>query len=374
MATKKQPSEFQMEQQALHLKYRPRTLDKVIGHENVVTRIRGMLKSGKTPSAIALFGPPSAGKTTLARCIATEINGSLNSDYKEVNAADERGIDDVRELIKTSKFRPQTKKRIIFVDEAHQLVANNAAAQTWLKSLEEPSPSTLWIVGSMEQGKFGSTVGKAILSRCTQFILEQHTNNDLLKQALRIARGEDMDWAITEDRMILKELVRNSNGEMRTLANLIQGMQQYYDGLEKKPKVLSKDHLAEVVSTSESSDDRLAVQFMIGLYSLKFTQVQRALLDVTDAFSFVKKLTFISRFHLNLQVVDNGRHPKIWWNSQNRSFLDGLKKIKVEPQLGQIAATHAMLVEVQGRSATFTIEATDLLSAAAYNLIKSWAK
>src|SRR6185437_2088642 len=167
--------EQNLTQSALHLKYRPRALERVLGHSNVVTRLQGMMKSKKLPSAMAFFGPPSAGKTTLGRCVATAINGALNSDYREVNAADERGIDDVRELIKTSKFKPQSTKRIILIDEAHQLVSNNAAAQTLLKALEEPATDTTWIICSMEPSKFSSTVGKAILSRCTQFVLEQHS-------------------------------------------------------------------------------------------------------------------------------------------------------------------------------------------------------
>ena len=59
----------------LHSKYRPRTLDEVIGHEAAVTRLRGQIKSGKLRSAYLFTGPSSVGKTTLARCLAAEING-----------------------------------------------------------------------------------------------------------------------------------------------------------------------------------------------------------------------------------------------------------------------------------------------------------
>lgn len=360
-------------QVAFHLKYRPKTLKSVIGHENVVTRIQGILNSGKMPSAIAFFGPPSAGKTTLARCLATAINEKAieqMQDYKEVNAADERGIDDVRELVKISKFRPQSNRRIIVIDEAHQLVSNNAAAQTLLKPLEEPSKGTMWILCSMEPAKFSSTVGKAILSRCTQFVLEPHTNADLLKQAVRIARGEEMDYVLTEDKVELKALVRNSNGEMRTLGNLMQSLQQYYDGLPKKPKVLDKEHLAQVISSTESSDDRLAVSLMVGLYSLKFAQVQRALLDVQDPFMFIKKIANISSFLLNMAVVE-GRHSKIWFNSSNKEVLNKTKNLNLT--LGTLAAVHARIVKIQGQSATFQVPATDICSSELFYLIRELA-
>lgn len=361
--------EQNLTQNALHLKYRPKRLDKVIGHEKVKTRIRGMLNSGELPSAIAFFGPPSAGKTTLGRCVATEINGALNADFKEVNAADERGIDDVRELIKISKFKPQSKRRIILIDEAHQLVSNNAAAQTLLKSLEEPASSTMWIICSMEPSKFSSTVGKAILSRCTQFVLEQHTNVDLLKQAVRIARGESMDYLLDEEKVGLKHLVRNCNGEMRTLANLIQSGKQYYDGLEKKPKKLTKEHLADVINSTEASDDRVAVQLMIGLYSNKFALVQRSLLDVTDPFTFVKKCCWIASFMLNVAVLDGQRHSKVWWSQSNKEVHGATKGLKLS--LGTLAAVNAMMVKVQAQSLSFQVPATDLMSSECYYLIKS---
>jgi DNA polymerase-3 subunit gamma/tau len=358
----------------LHQKYRPTRLDRVIGQEVAVTRIRGMIETGKIPSAIAFFGPPSSGKTTLGRVIGVEINGrsiSKQQDFKEVNAADERGIDDVRELIRLSKYRPMLKKRIILIDEAHQLVSNNPAAQTLLKTLEEPSKNTLFIICSMEPEKFNSKVGKAILSRCTQFVLEPHTNADLMKQALRIVKGEQLSYLMTEDKSLLKALIRNSNQEMRTLANLMQSAQQYYDGLKVKPTTLTKAQISEVFSSTESADDKLAVDVMVGIYSMKFAAIQRALLDVADQFQFVKKLMWASSFMLNVAVLKGEKHPKLGWWGINREVHTKTKTLSLS--LGTLAAVNARLIRVSSQATTFQVPATDLLSSELYYLIKSLA-
>lgn len=376
MVTKKtQPTADTSMDGKIHLKYRPTKLDRVIGQEAAVTRIRGMLETGKIPSAIAFFGAPSAGKTTLGRVIGVEINGrpiSKQLDFKEINAADERGIDDVRDLIRLSKFKPQLKKRIILIDEAHQLVSNAPAANTLLKTLEEPSSGTMFIICSSEPEKFNSKVGKAILSRCTQFFLPVHTSADLLKQALRIARGEAMDFLVTEDKGLLKELVRNCNQEMRTLANLMQSAQQYYDGLKTKPKTLTKEQLSTVVSSTSSSDDKLATDVMLGIYGRKYAMVQRALLDVTDQFMFVKKLMGASAFMLNVAVLNGAKHPKLGWYGVNREVHAKTKDLKLN--LGTLAAVNARLVRVSSQATTFQVPATELLSSELYYLIKELAE
>lgn len=122
-----------MSDTALHTKYRPTSLDKLIGHEEAVTRMKGMISSGKIPSAILITGPTSVGKTTLARAFVSDLNGGekfLNSsDYKEINVADQRSIDDMRELVRLSKLRPMVgKKRVFVLDEAQSVCSNAAAA------------------------------------------------------------------------------------------------------------------------------------------------------------------------------------------------------------------------------------------------------
>lgn len=122
-----------VEQHSFHLKYRPRTFDEIIGHKDVVTRLRGMVKSGKIPNALFITGPSSVGKTTIARCLTAELNNvkdvAGSSDYIEMNAGESRSIEDIRQLIQTSKFRPQKNRRVIVIDEAQGILGNNVAAQ-----------------------------------------------------------------------------------------------------------------------------------------------------------------------------------------------------------------------------------------------------
>lgn len=358
-------------QTAFHTKYRPGTLEKIIGHTQAVTRLQGIIKTGKIPSALLITGPSSAGKTTLARAFAAAINGkpvSAQQDFKELNAADQRGIDDVRELIKISKFKPVNNKRVFVIDEAQQLVSNKAAIQAFLKPLEEPSPGTIWILCSMDPSKFMTGDGKAVSNRCVQIALEPHSDSDLMKQAVRIAKGEAMTYVMDAEKKLLSRVVENCNGEMRTLANLMQSLQQYYDGLEEQPKKLSLKDVSTALSSTESADEDLAVKVMLGLYAGKYTLVQRSLLDVQDGFMFIKKLMYLSEFMLNDAVLNGERHRKVWYSSANRKLKDGAQKLTLT--LGMHAAINAKLVRVAAQAASFQVSPEQLLSSELFYLIK----
>lgn len=119
---------------ALHLKYRPHTLEEVIGHQSVVTKLQGIIRSKKYPSAILFTGPSSAGKTTLARAFAASLSNvdtvERCPDFYEINGADTRTIDDMRRVIEVSALRPmKLPMRFIMVDEAQQILSLNASTQ-----------------------------------------------------------------------------------------------------------------------------------------------------------------------------------------------------------------------------------------------------
>lgn len=358
----------------LHTKYRPQSLDRVIGHETAVTRIKGMFAQDRVPNAFLITGPSAVGKTTIARCIAAEINGKpvieQQTDYKEINLGSERSIEDMRDLIKLSKFQPSGKRRVFVLDEAQALLANHAAATTLLKPLEESgSTKTLWILCSMDPGKFGSGNGKAIANRCSQIVLEPHTDADLLAQAKRIVVGEKMDYL--KNTALLETIVQASNSEMRTLANLVQGAQEYYAGLKTKPAKFDPEMLSKVLQSTETNDDRLVISVVAGALTGKYAQVQRALLDVTDPFQFLNRVLWAAQFLLNKEVV-NGRHPKVWFTPVNKEIINQLKAVKLT--LGHYAAFNECVVNTKIQAQGFAVGATELLSARIYRFIKENAK
>lgn len=140
-------------------KYRPTTWDEVVGHAAEVTRLKGMIKSGKIPHCILFAGPTGVGKTTLAKIFASYANGRKGKpaeldpmNFTEVNGASNRGIDEMRALVEEASFMPTSGNyRFIFLDEAQDLTP--AAAKSLLIPIENPPKHTIYIFSSMEPDK-----------------------------------------------------------------------------------------------------------------------------------------------------------------------------------------------------------------------------
>ena len=151
------------------LKYRPNEFSKVIGQNHVTDTLKNSIKENKIPSAILFCGPKGVGKTTCARIYAREINKEFirleNYDYTfnifELDAASNRKIDDIRDLLEKVKVPPQVGKyKVYIIDEVHMLTKE--AENAFLKTLEEPPPHIVFILATTEKNKILPT----ILSRC----------------------------------------------------------------------------------------------------------------------------------------------------------------------------------------------------------------
>ena len=225
-----------MTNKILALKYRPQEFKDLIGQEVMAQTIINAIKLGKTPNAYLLTGIRGVGKTTTARLIAKALNCQKNDDPKitcsgekfcptcqeiinsnhidilEMDAASKTGIDDVRELIESSKYSPTSAKfKIFIIDEVHML--SKQAFNGLLKTLEEPPPSLKFILATTEVRKIPVT----ILSRCQRFDLKRVSVDQLCGHLKMIADKEK--GKISED--AIKLIARTSEGSVRDSISLL---------------------------------------------------------------------------------------------------------------------------------------------------------
>jgi DNA polymerase-3 subunit gamma/tau len=179
----------------LHRAYRPKTWDEVVGQEHVVRTLRGALKADRVGHAYLFAGPRGTGKTTLARIWAKAITctgkerpcndcdacGTIAQgtalDLIEIDAASNRGIDDVHELKETAGTAPAALARKVFIiDEVHML--SKDAFNALLKLLEEPPAHAVFILATTEPHKVLPTV----LSRVQRFDFKKLTQQQIAEK------------------------------------------------------------------------------------------------------------------------------------------------------------------------------------------------
>ena len=219
----------------LALKYRPKNFKELIGQDIMVETITNSIKLNKLPNAYLLTGIRGVGKTTTARLIAKaincnknfiqgekcnqgeychceEISNSKHLDVLEMDAASKTGIDDVRELIDSSKYNPTSAKyKIIILDEVHML--SKQAFNGLLKTLEEPPPHLKFIFATTEVKKIPIT----IISRCQRFDLHRVRVKNLVENLKKILDVENAK--IEEEALIL--IAKAAEGSVRDSLSLL---------------------------------------------------------------------------------------------------------------------------------------------------------
>jgi DNA polymerase-3 subunit gamma/tau len=193
---------------ALYRKYRPQTFEEVVGQEAVVRTLTNAITSGKVRQAYLFAGPRGTGKTSLARILAKAVNcahgptatpdgtchacvaiaAGTSLDVIEMDAASQRGIDDIRDIRDRVVLQPvEGQYKVYILDEAHQLT--DAAWNALLKLIEEPPPHLLFVFCTTELQKVLPTVR----SRCQTFVFQRPRLADLVKVLRWIADGEEID-------------------------------------------------------------------------------------------------------------------------------------------------------------------------------------
>lgn len=172
------------EHTALYRKYRPHTFADVRDQDHIVSVLEGAIKKKNIPHALLFSGTRGTGKTTLARIFAKEI-GTNDMDVYEIDAASNRGIDDIRELKEAVHTLPyESEKKVYIIDEVHMLTKE--AFNALLKTLEEPPAHVIFILATTEEEKLLDT----ILSRCQVFRMRSPSRAVLAETVTDVAKKE----------------------------------------------------------------------------------------------------------------------------------------------------------------------------------------
>lgn len=168
----------------LYKKYRPQTLEDMFGNDGSIKALTAAFSSGSAPQAYLFYGPTGCGKTTLGRIVAGML-GAVGGDFREVDSADFRGIDSVREIRKQSQYLALCGKRKVWLlDECHKLT--NDAQNAILKALEDPPENVAYILCTTDPQK----LIKPIRGRCTQYQVSPLGEKDLFGLLRRVVKAE----------------------------------------------------------------------------------------------------------------------------------------------------------------------------------------
>jgi DNA polymerase-3 subunit gamma/tau len=225
--------------QVYYRKWRPQTLGELVGQDHVTQTLLNALKAGRVAHAYLFCGPRGTGKTSTGRILAKAANcleGGKGEpcnacticqaiteghaiDIMEIDAASNRGIDEIRELRERVRYAPNMAKyKVYIIDEVHMLT--EPAANALLKTLEEPPPHVLFVLATTEPHKVPLT----ILSRCQRFDFRRIPQDAMVSRLAVICTGE----GIQIDDSSLKLIARSATGSMRDAENLLEQSVAHY--------------------------------------------------------------------------------------------------------------------------------------------------
>lgn len=233
------PRGTSMQSGALYRKYRPQTFEELVGQEAIARTLRNAVALGRVAHAYLFCGPRGTGKTSTARLLAKAVNCEhpdpwqrpCNSctacrsiangsavDIVEIDAASNRGVDDIRDLREKVKYAPvELRTKFYIIDEAHQLTRD--AFNAFLKTLEEPPAHVVFVLATTEPDKLPDTVA----SRCQRFDFRRLPLERVVERLQVVCDRE----GIRAERPALELIARRATGSLRDALGLLERLVVY---------------------------------------------------------------------------------------------------------------------------------------------------
>ena len=295
----------------LYRKYRPQTLEQLVGQEHIKKTLTNAIELGRIAHAFLFTGPRGTGKTSTARILAKSLNcvngptihpcgkcesciditNSIPIDVIEIDAASNRKVEDTQNILEKIQYVPvHGKYKIYIIDEVHMLT--NHAFNALLKTLEEPPENVIFILATTEVHKVLDT----IKSRCQRFDFRRITTDDIVKHLRYISDEEKIN--ISDDALFT--IAKNSAGGMRDSISLLDQLSLL--GVSKE--ITSEDVNAILGRISFDVLNRLSTKII----SSSPNEAIEVLNDIYNAGNEpLQILTNLSEYFKNLLIVKNCR-------------------------------------------------------------------